>query len=246
MPELSMPTPANSPSASFAGYTLPEQNSATLAEQALHILRQEILDGSLAAGQALRLDFLKARYGISYSPLREALNRLHSEKLVVALPARGFRVAACSEEAMWDAIETRIVIDCEALRRSLAKGDAHWEAAMSAAFDALEQAHSQADGVRTEEGHQAFHNSLLAACGSPWLLDLSAMLYAQTERYRRPVLRGWDKAAHPHPRDIGLEHRQIYSAALARDAGLAAGLLARHYRETGRMVLKLMQQQAPA
>lgn len=220
----------------------------TLAEQAHRRLRRDIISGAIPAGQALRLEYLKDRYGISFSPLREALNRLHSERLVVATPSRGFRVAPFSEEEMWDVIETRIVIDCEALRRSLARGDDGWEARLVASFHALMLATGRqiADANESagphqeqlEERHHDFHRSLIAACGSRWLLDLSDQLYAQTERYRQPSLR--DRNYWKLERDVAAEHRQLLDAAVARDAGLAAGLLSRHYRETGRTVRQVL------
>lgn len=225
-----------------------DYEAITLAEQAHRAMRRDILAGALAAGQPLRLEALKARYGISFSPLREALNRLQSEQLVVSTTSRGFRVAPFSEEEMWDAIETRIVIECEALRRSLARGDDVWEDALMHAFRALvaatEQHAEQTQGPTTpvdealEDCHYAFHRSLLAACGSKWLLELSAKLYAQTERYRRPSLQ--DAKHWSRGRDVSLEHRQLMDAAVARDANQAAGLLARHYRETGRAVRKVL------
>lgn len=220
----------------------------TLAEQAHRTMRRDIISGAIPAGQPLRLEYLKERYGISFSPLREALNRLHSERLVVATPSRGFRVVPFSEEEMWDVIETRIVIECEALRRSLARGDDEWEARLVGAFDALMLATGQRkpqagwpevpQGVELEERHHDFHRSLIAACGSRWLLDLSDQLYAQTERYRQPSLR--DGSYWKAERDVGAEHRQLLDAAVARDSGMAAGILARHYRETGRMVRKVL------
>ena len=220
----------------------------TLAEQAHRELRRDIISGAIPAGHPLRLEYLKERYGISFSPLREALNRLHSERLVVSTPSRGFRVAPFSEEEMWDVIETRIVIDCEALRRSLAKGDDIWEARLVAAFHALMLATGRCiadasdaerpDEMQLEERHQEFHRGLIGACGSRWLLDLSGQLYAQTERYRQPSLR--DRNYLNPERDVTAEHRQLLDAAVARDAGLAVGLLARHYRETGRMVRRML------
>jgi DNA-binding GntR family transcriptional regulator len=154
---------------------------------------------------------------------------------------------------MWDAVETRIIIDCEALRRSLARGDGAWEARLVAAFHALkharEQRHDgpldaagamQADNV-LEMRHNAFHSGLIEACGSRSLLSLSAQFYAQTERYRRPSLR--DPRYANLQRDVPTEHSQILEAALARDNWRA--LLARHYRETGRVIQQLLALDAP-
>jgi len=52
----------------------------TLAEQVYRSLRRDLISGDIEPGQSLRLEFLKQRYGISFSPIREALNRLQSER----------------------------------------------------------------------------------------------------------------------------------------------------------------------
>ncbi|MET4575350.1 GntR family transcriptional regulator [Ottowia thiooxydans] len=243
-PRIKVVRPAAAPGESHGA----SYEEITLAEQAHRMLRRDIISGAIPAGQPLRLEYLKERYGISFSPLREALNRLHSERLVISTTSRGFRVAPFSEDEMWDAIETRIVIDCEALRRSLVRGDDEWEARLVASFHALMLATGRRiadtsdpecpDEIQLEERHHDFHRSLMAACGSRWLVDLSDQLYAQTERYRQPSLR--DRSYWNLERDVGAEHRQLLDAAVARDAGLAAGLLARHYRETGRIVRRVL------
>lgn len=220
----------------------------TLAEQAHRQLRRDIISGAIPPSQPLRLEYLKARYGISFSPLREALNRLHSERLVVLTPSRGFRVAPFSEAEMWDAIDTRIVIDCEALRRSLARGDDDWETRLVAAFHALVLVTGRRvpgapdplspDELQLEARHHDFHRGLIAACGSRWLMELSAQLYAQTERYRQPSLR--DQHYWAAARDVSAEHRQLLEAAVARDADRATALLTKHYRATGERVRQVL------
>jgi GntR family carbon starvation induced transcriptional regulator len=215
----------------------------TLAEQVYRALRRDIISGSIEAGQSLRLEFLKQRYGISFSPLREALNRLQSERLVVSTTSRGFRAAPFSVEEMWDAIETRILIDCEAMRRSIANADDRWEASLVGAYHALKLAASRSATVEQpseqqdellEARHLDFHHSLISTCGSRWLMDLSSQMYAQTERYRRPSLLGrprWSGA-----REVQREHQDLMDAAVARDATRASTLLAQHYRQTGHLV----------
>jgi DNA-binding GntR family transcriptional regulator len=214
----------------------------TLAEKVYRALRHDIISGAIEAGQSLRLEYLKQRYGISFSPIREALNRLHSERLVLSTSSRGFRLAPFSFVEMWDAIETRVLIDCEALRRSLANADDRWEARLVGTFHALtlaagrnaELPDQMAAKDILEARHLDFHQGLIAACGSPWLISLSTQLYDQTERYRRPTLRGrprWGGS-----RNIKQEHEDLMNATLARDADRAAASLAEHYRETGRMI----------
>lgn len=216
----------------------------TLTEEAYRKLRLDIIGGIFPPGSALRLEALKERYGLSFSPLREALNRLHAERLVLSSALRGFRVSEFSLEEMRDAIETRVLIDVEGLKRSISRGNDDWEGSVVAAFHALSRcaerlsALSRArtgDEVEELEGrHRDFHFALVSQCGSRWLIDFSSQLYAQTERYRRPMMHA-DQPLLP-TRDIEGEHRAIMEAAIARDGNRAAFLLEQHYRKTGSLI----------
>lgn len=219
----------------------------TLAEQARRSLRRDIILGLLEPDQTLKLEFLKERYGISFSPIREALTSLESERLVISVPSKGFKVAPLSEPEMWDAIDTRTLIDCEALRRSIITGDDDWEAQLVSSFHALKLAvKAMSVGSCSREAeellelrHQDFHRRLLSACGSGWLKQLSSQLYAQTERYRRPNLRGANSPYKPTTsgeRDVNKEHADLLDAVLERDDVKACGILTSHYKETGKMI----------
>ena len=72
----------------------PEIEEITLSEQVYRLLRRDIMSGAFAPGQSLRLELLKQRYGSS-SPIREALNRLRSERMVVSTTSRGFASRRC-------------------------------------------------------------------------------------------------------------------------------------------------------
>lgn len=220
-----------------------EVEAETLGETAYRRLRTDIVAGVFEAGKPLRLEALRQRYGFSFSPLREALTRLQSERLVVSTALRGFSVAPLSREEMNDATETRILIECEALRRSMRQGGDDWEAAIVATFHALRlqtERLAQSDGVADgsdvlamERRHHDFHRALIAECGSPRLLALADQLYIETQRYRLPSLTG--RLAGKSPRDVPREHEEIMEAALRRNAH-AADLLATHYRRTSEFI----------
>ncbi|CAN7695562.1 FCD domain-containing protein [Bradyrhizobium sp. LjRoot220] len=214
-----------------------------LSEVAYQRLRADIVSGALDAGKPLRLEALRQRYGLSFSPLREALMRLQSERLVLSTALRGFSVAPLSLEEMKDATETRILIESEALRRSMQGGDDDWEAGIVAAFHALSRqverqsrlsGEVDASDMRAmEERHYQFHRALIAHCGSPRLLELADQLYIETQRYRLPSLVG--KVAGAPPRDVSAEHQQIMDAALRRSED-AVRHLAEHYRRTAEVI----------
>src|SRR6478735_9133177 len=94
-----------------------------LVDLAVDQLRQDLLSGVHAPGSKLKVDELRARYGYSSSPLREALNRLTQEGLVVADQRRGFRVASMSVEDFADITRLRLLLDLQALEESILTGD---------------------------------------------------------------------------------------------------------------------------
>jgi len=205
----------------------------TLAEKAYTSLRQDILRGAFASGSPLRLADLGERYGMGFSPLREALNRLQAERLVTSESLRGFRVAPLSLAEFEDALATRLMIEGQALRLSIAKGGDDWAAGIVSSLYALRlQAERKDDLAELESRHHAFHRALLTACASPWLLEFFERLYMATERYRLPAL----GAAGRGNRDIMAEHSAIADAVLARDAAAAEALLADHYLRTAGMI----------
>jgi GntR family transcriptional regulator, carbon starvation induced regulator len=215
----------------------------TLADTAYRNLRGDIVSGALAPGSPLRLSGLSGRYGIGFSPLREALNRLQGERLVVSESLRGFRVAPLSLDAMRDTIRTRILIESEALRLAIAQGDDAWEAAIVASLHALTRQAGRTrdlhgDGFAAlEDRHHAFHRALLDACGSAWLMDFAESLYVGSERYRHPAFLAVEGDTR---RDIGAEHAALAEAALARDAARACALLDAHYSRTAAFIETVM------
>lgn len=219
----------------------------TLAEKAYEALRHDIIRGEFVPGRPLRLADLSKRYQMGFSPLREALNRLQAERLVTAESLRGFRVAPLSLDELHDAVSVRIVIETEALRKSIASGDDAWASGIVSALYALKlqaaRTGSEGDIWTLESRHHAFHRSLLSACNSPWTLDFFERLYAATERYRIPVLLASTATA---GRDVQAEHSALAQAALDRDAVAATQLLRQHYLSTVDSLAEAMNAKHPA
>ena len=106
----------------------------TLGEAVYSRLRQDIVWGHLPAGAPLRSDNLREAYDIGISPLREALSRLVAERLVTTVGQRGFRVAPLTTADVADTMETRVLIEGEALVRSIRRGGIDWETARRRQF----------------------------------------------------------------------------------------------------------------
>lgn len=214
---------------------MPETPS--LVEQAFTRLRKDVLLGSFAAGGKLKIDELQVAYGLSSSPLREALSRLAQEGLVRADRRRGFRVAPITAEDMADITRMRLMLDVQALGDAMACGDDGWEAAIVAAFYRLEKVESRIGEGPTmlddewSSLHREFHAALIAACPSPRQRAWSASLFDQAERYRR-----YSSSQRRTLRSKTNEHKKIMDAALKRDVKVAIALLRDHILGTQRNV----------
>jgi GntR family transcriptional regulator, carbon starvation induced regulator len=199
----------------------------TLVESAYRELRRDIIEGKLAPGEKLRVEHLKDNYGVGAGTLREALSLLISDALVVAQGQRGFRVAPVSLEDFADITKTRVMLECEALRQSMAMGDDAWEGDLMAAFHRLSKAEEKLGDpdarAEWEERNRIFHEVLIAACPSHWIKYFISILYHQAERYRRLSL-----TLQPIPRDVHAEHEELFRASLARDAEKATTAMAEH------------------
>lgn len=208
----------------------------TLMSDVYDRLRRDLLDGELKPGERLRFEELKAQYGVGLSPLREALTRLAAEKLVLLEEHKGFRVAPISKSDLLDILFMRKEIESMGIRLSIQRGDDRWEANVLAAIHELKKRKSL-----TPEGHidpewelrhRAFHYSLVAACGSPRLLQMRDLLFDQADRYRR--------LSHHYPKEVRdhlAEHIELADTVMARDAEAAAFLIKRHLERTVQILL---------
>ena len=214
---------------------------ATLVEQAVARLRKDIIAGVRAPGERLRIERLRGLYGIGPSPLREALQRLAADGMVIAASNRGFRVAPLDAAEFLDLNRARIAIETAALRLSIAEGSEEWEAQVVAAAWSLEKLDillaegTLQDFDRWEQMNGRFHDSLVDACGSRWLLRHRKMLQAQCERYRRASVYQ-DRFG----RNLLEEHRAIARAVLDRDADRACDLITGHFVRTADTLVQIL------
>jgi DNA-binding GntR family transcriptional regulator len=211
----------------------------TLVDAAFEHLREDILSGRLAPGAKLRVENLRARYGIGSSTLREALSRLVSDTLVTVEGQRGFTVALVSLDDFRQISAMRKLLETTALAESIACGDDDWEAGIVGAFhhlgkieERIQRAKTATDGqedltAEWERRNRAFHRALIAACDNRWLLLFRSILLDHAGRYLRLSLT--DRTI---PRDGHAEHQAIMDAVLARDTDRACRLTEEHIDRT--------------
>jgi GntR family transcriptional regulator, carbon starvation induced regulator len=204
-----------------------ESVSTTLTGRVLALMRSDILELRLQPGSKLLFETLRDKYEVGLSPLRESLSRLVVEGLVVGEDRRGFRVAPMTEQDYIDLTMLRGEIEVLAVTTSVKRGDDMWEANLVRALHhmKLSTATSSSDRAEWSGRHQAFHEALVAACGSPRLLHLRRQLFDQFMRYQRIAPRHmWRSATHD------TEHKKLLDAALARDVKKCETLIRAHIR----------------
>jgi len=205
----------------------------TLAQAAHRALRVDIISGVRPPGERLRIEKLKTLYEVGPTPLREALQMLATDQLVIAEGNRGFTVAPLNLIEFQDLNIARTEIELAALRLSIAKGDTEWESKVVAASYLMRKQDAALAQITSgvpdawEDANTAFHSAMVAACGSKWLLKVRASLHDQCARYRRASV--YQKLGQ---RDLDAEHQAISDAVLSREAGRACELTAQHFALT--------------
>jgi DNA-binding GntR family transcriptional regulator len=211
---------------------------STQASSVYDRLQSDILKGKLKPGQKLRLKELIEQYDTGNSPLREALNRLSANGMVVREENRGFRVPPASSDELMEITRTRCWLEEIALRESISNGDGDWEERIVLAFHWLARAARSKDEAASttspewEEHHREFHLALISACNSSILIDFCTELHQRSFRYRNLA-----EVVEYRDRHELEEHEELQQAVLNRDADKAVDLLKKHYTVTSEILI---------
>ena len=212
-----------------------ESDNATRATLLYRALKKDMILGELRPRQWLRIGMLCDRYATGATPLREALNRLSAEGLVVQTDQRGFMVADIGENELEEVVFTRCSLNAIMIPSALERGDVAWEERVVLAhFHLSKTPPFTSDGQINDDylvRHREFHMAILSPCGSRWLLELSEKLFDWAQRNQYLALRG-DLVG---SRNVASEHDDLVKAVLSRNVSEAVRLLDEHVRLTGRL-----------
>jgi DNA-binding GntR family transcriptional regulator len=211
---------------------------SSLTHDVYQRLRGDLLACRLMPGQKLKIEELCVRFGAGSSAVREALSRLAADGFVVIEPQRGFRVTPLSFAELRDLTNVRCEIEGLCIRDAIEHSGIDWETNLIAALHRLSKTPERdpQDPQRYNDAfavaHTAFHQAVVAACTSPWLLRIRGQLFAQHERYR------WMSGPLASvKRDLEAEHSGIAKAAIDRRADDAVGRMTAHLQLTAKVIL---------
>jgi GntR family transcriptional regulator, carbon starvation induced regulator len=229
----------------LAGDALRGNANATTVETVYDALKADIISGNRKPGEFLRIDRISRLYSVGPTPLRETLQRLTAEGMVIAHGGRGFQVATLSIEEFEDLNTARTAIELAALRLSIQHGKEDWEGRVVAAGYILQKWDKQIGGGaaevidRWENANSEFHAALISGCPSAWLLRTLDGLRTKCERYRRATM---ISAGYPFQRGVAREHTEMLEAVLARDVERSCEVLTAHYMSTVQAFRSVAQQ----
>ncbi len=192
-------------------------------------LRRAISDGTFGPGDQLGEASLARSLGVGRGPLREAMQRLTQEGLLVSHRNRGLFVPDLTPEEVSDMYLLRTTVETAALDRVL---DAGADAAAETA-DALDSAVDTMAALADEPRSAAmvaadldFHHALVEAARSPRLSRVHETVLVETSMCLHAMSGTYEDAE-----SRLAEHRAIAAAVRAGDAGLARALLVEHMRD---------------
>lgn len=186
-------------------------------------IRERIMDGAFAPGEQLTEAQLADQLEVSRGPVREAFQRLVQEGLLTAVPHRGVFVTTIEPDEVADVYLARSVVEREAARLVVRRGDPRVVAALRSLVD--EMATSAVDGSWGDiaETDLRFHATLVAEAGSARLDRMYRTLLAET----RLCLRGL-RHVHPDPAEVVAEHQALVDAIADGDEAGAVRCVEQH------------------
>lgn len=209
----------------------------SLVDRVSHAVRRAILEGRLRAGEALSISDLATDLGVSHSPVREALQRLSGQGLVVLRPARTAIVAPLELGDLQEIYRLRRLIEVDAAARAAPAFTDEQLAELESALSAMSDQRVDSDDFWAS--HNAFHRVLLSPNLSVRMERMITELWQAVERYLRIVYIETDVLFTRSPYD---RHRPLLDAARSRDSSTMAAALTEHLENNEREVVRSLQQ----
>ena len=210
---------------------------AGLADEIAYRLRADILDGRLSLGAPLRHELLAARFGVSRTPIREALGRLRDDRLVQVVPQLGTYVARISIQAISDAQFIREALECAAIRPAAEQAGEEDIAALEENLRSQERVRDSGDLDAWYLLDDAYHRYLCDLSGHGAVWPVSERAKSHLNRLRRLSLSLPD-----YMPEMVVEHREIATAVGARDPDGAERALRHHLRMVLREIPRIREE----
>lgn len=184
-----------------------KEQVASLAEQAYVRLQQDILTCALAPGQVVSERELAGRYGVSKTPMREALNQVCHDGLVQRLPGRGYMVAPITIKDVRDLFDLRLILELAAVERAAQQSSPAQIAMLKEMAAVSYRLDDPPSHVLFLKANRSFHLALAEAADNRRLVSLLAGLLIELDRLFHLGLRLRDSSE-----EMRQEHQEVVAA----------------------------------
>jgi len=219
----------------------PIQRPQSLREQTYQVLRSAILSGEFLAGSRLVETQIAEKLQVSRTPIREALQQLQQEQLVVADENGSLRVVSFSITDAENLYRCRLVLEKESVIEACNKANTEQLEKIDLAIQMAEKTNLQESNQLTSYQllhiDYQFHRAIAECSGNPWLtllldqlFDKMALLRMQTVQQNLKVM------------EIRTEHRQIYEAIVQKNSEKALEALSNHLLSSQARVIREIEQ----
>jgi DNA-binding GntR family transcriptional regulator len=189
------------------------------------LLRRALLAGEIKPGERIKIAELEKAFGVSHIPIREAVRRLETEGLIIALPQRTAVAAGVDLDDLRGLYDLRRIVECDVIRRSVESMTPEHVEAVRAALESLEAVAQDHDSPRFWELHRDFHWALLEPAASAWIQRVVDQVWLAAQRYVRLFIS-------ETLRDAMTDHRELLACCEERDGPRAEAVLRRHLDRT--------------
>jgi DNA-binding GntR family transcriptional regulator len=204
----------------------PVLQRSSVRGQILDALRAALAAGELTPGEVYSAPVLGEQFGVSATPVREAMQQLAREGAVEVVPNRGFRVVRRGARELAELAEVRALIEVPVIQRLARTAPvAHWDELRPLAEDAARAASS---GCRATyaEADRAFHRGILALAANEQLVQIADDLHRRTQS---PAVGAATLSVRTELMADAAEHIALLDALCAQDLETAQALVSQHF-----------------
>jgi DNA-binding GntR family transcriptional regulator len=206
----------------------------SIRDQIYEAIQQSIVNNSYKPGEELQIDRLAEEFGVSTTPIREALIRLESSGLVQLIPNKGARVTAFREEDIRDTWEVRKLLEPYAAGLTAEQDLSQEIQELNSAFDMLER--GSQDGNLYIQSDIQLHELLYSHLSNELLKETLHNILQRSMRMRyfaEDVSKMHDQVV----QEVIIEHKRILQALTARDREKTVEAVRRHIENGERRAL---------
>jgi DNA-binding GntR family transcriptional regulator len=193
------------------------------SDQAYELLLERILDLRIPPGAVVNEHQLSLEIGLGRMPVREALARLASDRLITVMPRRGTVVTALSLDEVLDLFEAREAVECAVAKIAARRARDEDLATLRTLITSADTARGDASALAFLRDDHGVHSFLVAMAGNPLLQDAADRLLKHNLRFWRSY---W--STRPVQASSMLPHGALLAALEARDPQAAEAAMREH------------------